>query len=382
MQKQRIFFLDNLRTATIFLVLVFHAALAYMLYAPDWWYVIDTKRVLSADILVIWADVFIMPVMFFISGYFGVKSLAAKSFGRFWASKWKRIGLPWIFGSVVLAPQLTYIIFQSRGIPIRFWDFYTTQFWGEAYQQGQFWYLGALLCLYTLLTLASFLMPQIRQQNVVARRPSPALLIAVVLGGAFAAAWIAALAPYGDNTWIHPLYLIVLQPTRVPFYLLYFALGVIAYRDRWFSAYGYAPSPRVWGLLFLLTSVAYVAYKLYGAALLQLAAQPYLFLNFLLHSLFCLCAVFGCLALFKACLDKTTPFWAELSAISYPVYVLHENIVMEFNWLFRPLEANAFIKYFLVCLCSLAVCCFAGKYILLKIPPFRQEKLQKKVMKM
>ena len=79
MQKQRLFFLDNLRSATILLVVVFHAALAYMIYVPEWWYVIDPKRVLSADILVIWADIFIMPIMFFISGYFGIKSLAKRS---------------------------------------------------------------------------------------------------------------------------------------------------------------------------------------------------------------------------------------------------------------------------------------------------------------
>lgn len=376
MQKQRLFFLDNLRSATILLVVIFHAALAYMIYVPTWWYVIDPKRVLSADILVIWADIFIMPIMFFISGYFGIKSLAKRSAGTFWLDKWKRIGLPWIFGSMLIAPQLTYIMFQSRAVPISFWDFYNNLFWGEAYQQGQYWYLGALMVLYLLMFIACAIFPKIKNQQKLATAPSAALLFIITLAGALGVGWITTIAPYGDGTWIHPLYLIVLQPTRVPLYLIYFALGIIAYRNHWFSEGGYTPPAKIWGPLFALTSVLYVMHKLYSQSIFHLDPQQYLILNSLMHSFFCLCGVFGSIALFKICCDYSNSVWATLSVISYPMYFIHHNITMEFNWLFRPLETNAFIKYFLVCICSLTVCYLACKYIVIKIPPFKVSKKQ------
>ncbi len=39
--------LDNLRSFTIVLVVVFHAAMSYMLFAPSWWYVVDSKQSLG-----------------------------------------------------------------------------------------------------------------------------------------------------------------------------------------------------------------------------------------------------------------------------------------------------------------------------------------------
>ena len=116
MSGPRIYFLDNLRTGIILLVVVFHAAMAYMNYVPEWWYVIDTERVLAADIFVIWADIFIMPVMFFIAGYFAIQSLARHSTGAFWRAKGRRIGIPWVAGSMLLAPPIAYIMIASRSM--------------------------------------------------------------------------------------------------------------------------------------------------------------------------------------------------------------------------------------------------------------------------
>ena len=77
MSTGRLYFLDNLKWFIIWLMVVFHGAMCYMAYAPDWWYVVDKANpVLSATLFVCWADIFIMPVMFFISGYFGLMSMA------------------------------------------------------------------------------------------------------------------------------------------------------------------------------------------------------------------------------------------------------------------------------------------------------------------
>uniref|UniRef100_UPI00265D2CB3 acyltransferase family protein n=1 Tax=uncultured Megasphaera sp. TaxID=165188 RepID=UPI00265D2CB3 len=152
MSGRRIIFLDNLKTLVIALVVVFHGAMSYMAYAPEWWYVLDDERSLAATVFVVWADVFIMPVMFFISGYFGAASLAGT--GSFWKSKWKRVGLPWLFGSVFIAPYIAYLYMLSRAVPMTFYQFYVEWFWGVFYQQAQYWYLGFLMALYGLLYLS------------------------------------------------------------------------------------------------------------------------------------------------------------------------------------------------------------------------------------
>lgn len=371
MNQNRIFFLDNLRSAIILLVVVFHAALAYMIYAPEWWYVVDTKRVLSADIFVIWADIFIMPVMFFISGYFGIKSFAKRSQATFWKEKWKRIGLPWIFGAMVFAPHTAYLMLASRDIPMSFWDFYRNLFWGVAYQQSHYWYLGALMALYLLMIIVCMIYPELKEKKI-ASKPSGRFIFGLGILGAIGVGVVNLI--YSDGVWIHPLYLLVLQPTRVPLYLIYFALGIYAYRKQWFTQMGYSPCAKFWIPAFILMSIVYTAHKLLTQAIFQLSPTDYLVLNATLHSFFCLASVFGLLSLFKVTFDYTTPIWATLSATSYPIYYVHQTIVQEMNWAVRPMDTNAFVKYAIVCIVSLTLCYLIGKFVLLKIPAFGPSK--------
>ena len=58
--------LDNLRVFVIILVVVLHASLSYMAFAPQWWYVLDPKRSLFFTGLVLLIDVPIMLIMFFL----------------------------------------------------------------------------------------------------------------------------------------------------------------------------------------------------------------------------------------------------------------------------------------------------------------------------
>ncbi len=79
-EENRLFFLDNLRTFIIFLVVFFHAGWVYeksgILSAV--WIVDDPSKNDLAGILNLIMDMFMMPTMFFISGYFAPLSLKTK----------------------------------------------------------------------------------------------------------------------------------------------------------------------------------------------------------------------------------------------------------------------------------------------------------------
>ena len=73
--SNRMVFLDNLRAFVVVLVIVLHGSMSYMAYAPSWWYVLDPQNSLLFTMLVLVVDVPIMPIMFFIAGYFALPSL-------------------------------------------------------------------------------------------------------------------------------------------------------------------------------------------------------------------------------------------------------------------------------------------------------------------
>ena len=69
----RIYFLDNLRTFMIFLVVLYHAGLVYASSGiGDYvgWIVVDPSTNNMADLVDLIVDIFILPTLFFIEGYF------------------------------------------------------------------------------------------------------------------------------------------------------------------------------------------------------------------------------------------------------------------------------------------------------------------------
>ena len=71
--------LDNLRYLMVVSVLIYHSIGAYATIAPHW--IVHDTGSLMADMIRELFDVFMMPVLFFIAGYFALDSLRKKGAG-------------------------------------------------------------------------------------------------------------------------------------------------------------------------------------------------------------------------------------------------------------------------------------------------------------
>ncbi len=225
----RLDYLDNLRSFIIVLVVVFHAAMSYMLFAPTWWYVVDTRQSLGFFCFVMITDVFIMPTMFLLAGYFALPSLLRKGDDGFTREKLKRVGIPWVVGTLFLAPVTTYFIWLSRTkTPPPYLHFWTHTFFSTYYEQAQFWFLGVLLLFYFGLMIANHGNARLRRMEPGTGRPGLWFFPAFVAVNALV--FLAVNQYVIDYTWVPLSYLLVIQPTRFSLYIFYFALGVHAYR--------------------------------------------------------------------------------------------------------------------------------------------------------
>ncbi|MEE0456889.1 MAG: acyltransferase family protein, partial [Anaerovibrio sp.] len=151
---QRLFFLDNLKSFVVNLMIVFHVGLCYIAAPLPWWYVLDSDLRIEMTYWILDTDMTIMPIMFFISGYFCVKSLAKGK--NFWGPKWQRIGIPWLIGIAFLAPVASFLMPYSRGLTADFMT-HLTEFYffnpetggpGVFYNHVPYWYLGVLMVFY------------------------------------------------------------------------------------------------------------------------------------------------------------------------------------------------------------------------------------------
>src|SRR5439155_7627413 len=113
--------LGNLRGVIILIVLGFHSVLAYLDSLPatarkfdtppyEWeaYPIVDSQRWLGFDLFCAWHDVYLMSLMFFLSGLFVWTSLVRKGSWPFLSDRLLRLLLPLIPAVFILMPVALY----------------------------------------------------------------------------------------------------------------------------------------------------------------------------------------------------------------------------------------------------------------------------------
>ena len=357
---------DHLRVVVIFLVVLLHGIITYMEYPPPWWYVLDSRRSIVFTFMVLLIDVPIMQTMFFLAGYFAWPSLAKRGPARFFTDKIRRIGIPWVFGVLVLAPPTGYLIYYSRNLPMSFWTFLQTDAWGKAYQQSVYWYLGVLLALFAVTAALFAASRRFAAWTPSVRSPTWRQGALFVLAMSAASAAIAARCDL--DLWSNN-YLFVYQPVRIPNYIGYFFLGVFAYQSGWFTQAGFQPRLRSWLPAWILSALVYLMWRI-GA---QAATTPIAFKTaaILLFNLFCLTSLFAMIALFRRWFAGDGPLWRYQARNSYGVYYLHPLILYPLALLFVPLSLSIFLKAAIIILLAYGISLAASGLVLTRAPGLR-----------
>jgi surface polysaccharide O-acyltransferase-like enzyme len=364
MVENRLYFLDNLRSVIILGVVVLHVAICYMMYPPVWWYVVNPVTNLYFTQLVVLVDVPLMPCMFFIAGYFALPSLQRHGVVSFLQQKTWRIFIPWVLGIVLLAPPTAFSYPYSRNMPVDLYSFWTHYFWTDAFQHSVYWFLALLFWLFVALTIIWKCVPALRN---VTRTPAQAplwLFPAVV--GVSASCFFIALQFFPLDYW-YVSYLLSFRPERLVQLVVFFILGMWAWKYGWFTQEGYRPRKRVWLPLFVLTMVIYLPVRLgFVASPIPLWQKQIIlacaFTTYSIASLMGLCAVFS------TWVNGKSAFWRSASKNSYGIYYLHAPIVYWLAYAFIPLAWSTYVKSTVILVLSMAASWMFTAGVLRKAP--------------
>lgn len=366
----RLFLLDNLRSTAIVLVIALHAAMVYMAYAPTWWYVVDPDQSLLFTALVLLLDVPIMPVLFFVAGFFALQSLRKRGPAAFARDKVIRLGLPWAVGALLLAPLVTYMYYVSRGILRPFFDYWIHDFWGPFYQQSVYWYLGVLFALFLGLGLAYAVSGQVRGLRDVVTVPSGRFFLLVLVAIAVPALALSPLVPvYPVDAWRHA-WVLVYQPVRVPLYIGFFLLGIHARRSGWFTAGGYRPEPGPWGWGCVVIAIAYLAVRF---QMPDPATTPPVVVvaSIVLFCALSLTAVMAGAAIFLRAGTGAGRAWTALAGNSYGIHYLHPLILFPLAWLLTSVALPGVLKWIGLVLATVLISGAGSALILRRVPGLR-----------
>ncbi|WP_054258895.1 acyltransferase family protein [Propionispora sp. 2/2-37] len=358
--KSRMYFFDNLRAAIILIMVFFHVAMGYTTWDLKWWYVNDIQKNSFFDLFVFATDVYIMPVMFFIAGYFAPAVLLKQGLVLFWRNKLIRIVLPWLGGVLMIAPLIAYsAIFSRTEAPPSYFSFWLYDFFGAYYQQAHYWFLEILAAFFLLFTTAYSYKPEYFKQQLPCKQPSVrfftffALLSAVPFFVANLFFWVDA--------WVRIDILFVIQPVRIGLYLCYFSLGIYAWKQAWFSETGYRPPLFQWGIPAVLLLFLFLFYRV-NFTLSPEISPLHKAGHALLFSFFSLTATFTFIAFFQKFADSDAYLWRRLAANSYTIYFIHQCVVIPLAYMVKNLSLNVWVKYAGVSVVSVVLCFLIAEY--------------------
>ena len=148
-------FLDNLRTLMVFLVVLIHAGFVYDYSLSSVWIVDDAAKSLLIFRVFMVIDVFLIPTLFFVSGFLAPDSLSRAGAARFLLAKFKRLIIPWAAAALTLIPLYRMVFLASRGLPPESAAMYFHFPGRMMMNQGWLWFLPVLFLFNSVYALAA-----------------------------------------------------------------------------------------------------------------------------------------------------------------------------------------------------------------------------------
>jgi glucan biosynthesis protein C len=376
----RIAFLDHLRYLMVLLVVVYHSVAAYATVAPHW--AIHDIQFLAADIIRELLDLFMMPVLFFVAGYFALPSLEKRGVWEFLKDKVIRLLVPWAVLVLVVAPLLVYDQPGQLVRPFRsYWLWYVGRFHGELGfllptqpNQSISWFLSLLFIFFALFALVWWVTRRWWGRSSSAPRATrrqSAVLALALFGLLTFAAYSVALLLFPDTSWFTLGLLLQFEPTRLALLAGYFALGVYAQSHEWFAQENRLGPSIVWGALSAALAVMYlvVGQRVFADP----AGTTHLPVGFLLA--FALIRSSLLLALLLAFVSFGVRYWnrsrvvdRQLAATSYNIYLTHPWFVVLIQMALLNLTFNPVLKCAIALLAALALSFALSRWVIGRWP--------------
>jgi len=345
--KKHYDFFDSMRNITMLCVVLYHAVIAYSSTTPQF-PIHDTDPIAFSD-YVRWSfDVFMMPIFFFISGFFTLASLRNRNLTSFYKGKLRRIALPWfavmisIIAPIFIFAQKIRPAFVNREI-ISFGDVLIDMFkgflqpWNPSYGSTQMhlWFLSLLFIFFVVTGIIYKAWERIADtssdKNVTQGVSEKSIVVPLLVFGLFTfivfLVAIYLMPRFNDFVFWGVL---VFEPTKLIFNAGFFALGVYGYSRNWFTEEQKMGSIGFWIIVLVISVVAYFGIGM--EALVERAIpEGYPLVSLVIFSLaramFCLSAFMVMILLAIRFWSSTSEFSKKVSNNSYHIYIIHLLIV-------------------------------------------------------
>ena len=382
-KNPRFYYLDNIRSVIIVVVVIFHAILPYAQACP-WWYVNDPPPISYSFFFLVFLEPILMPVLFFIAGLLTWPSFERKGASRFLIGKVKRLLLPFLFCTFLFSPIMPFIRQRLRGASSGgdspgFWTSWihdlqngTNILSGSASTSpdiivNQYWFLMLLFIFFAGFCLFALKWGKARGLRSSRRTKEPMTrasmlgsitIFSLVLGAIYA---FICLFLEG-NVWVTLGSLWQIQPAKIHIYLGFFLAGIFLGRRNLLDDIQNIAHPAVWFAAATLITAAYLTTVIRTAGIAD-APVTLIIASRFLRIFFIVTVSLWLLTVFRRRIDKNPPFWRELSANSYNIYLIHMVPLVVIQLLALSWPVISLIKFIIISLLTLLLSYLVSRFL-------------------
>lgn len=374
MNEMRYIFLDKLKVFLMMLVVVHHAGQPYG--SNGWWYFKENEMIPKMGSFFSINASFSMSLFFLISAYFIPASVDRRGISLYLRERLVRLGIPLLLGFLFIIPMLMYTYYLNfRGYDyISYASYFLNIFLGFGsvpenwtgpswpdMQFGHLWFIEHLL-LYTFMYI---LVRKLVKSTVVLKVPSN--LSIVLFGLVVSLLTFTIRIWYPIDYWVGFLGIIQTEFAHVPQYILFFSLGILAYRNKWLLTFS-----KINGQLWLAVGLFLAGLNSFGSTYIYSYVDTGGF-NYkslfwsTIESFMGLGLIIGLLILFRETADYEGNLSKTLASNTFIVYIIHVPIVVLFQFLVSSLPISALDKFIVVSLLGIVFSFLISNFIIRKL---------------
>jgi hypothetical protein len=339
------YYFNNVRSVIVILVVVLHAALAYCANSNAWWIVVNVDKTIIADIISGILDMYLMPILFFISGYFTLSSFKRGTKREFLLKKAKTLLLPWFLGIVILNPFLVFMISFTRGAASDSFLMYAVRYYSNFlevplnivqdrtkdpyfFSQYHFWYISLLFVFFVAFTLFYDMYERLQKSGLIKssgrwRNTGYGYVILIFLSSL---AYFFMYTVFGDSWFV--ISLIQFQISRILPYCFIFVFGIIA------SGTEAKPANprRPFTILVSVAALSVASLAVYRRVLSNPDLTLTLIYSFIRYTL-CTLGLISVLEIGRRFFNRNTRLNDFMNYYSFGCYILHLDVVIAYTYI-------------------------------------------------
>jgi glucan biosynthesis protein C len=337
--RQRLYYLDNLKVGLTMLLIAHHVGQAYGPTGGTW----PIKEAAKTAILGPFFTVnrsFFMSLFFLISGYLVARSYDAKPGWPFVKGRLFRLGLPVLVFAILMIP-LQLFVFPAPGMsePGSAWPI----------DVGYLWFLEHLL----LFSLGYAVWRAALGRRSAERVEKPLRVWHIVVFCVLLAPVLALTRiPFPIDRWDYLLGFFRVMFADVPRDLAFFVLGIVAYRRKWFEAVS-AQAGYAWLGIGVTLAAFWYAYEFGLARLIGLEGTASDVLRVTWETFLCSSLCIGLVVLFREHVTVHGRLARALGRSQYTAYIFHVPVILAFQYAILQVALPPLAKFAIVTLVSI-----------------------------